>query len=87
MAQHRTVLLAQDVLANLDDKIRANAEDVPVEGGMVKLAKGKTIWNGPLSERMPVRQDVRGVQELQMPKATNRAVPPLPGLCKPKVRL
>ena len=38
MEEHRAVLLSEDALSDLDDKVRAHSQDLPVEGGAVELA-------------------------------------------------
>ena len=39
MAQHRAVDLVEDVTSDLDNQIRADADDIPVERGVVELAQ------------------------------------------------
>ena len=62
VAEHRAILLSEDVTANLDDQIGSYAEDVAVEGCMVDLAQGQTVRHYGLAERIGIRNDVRGVE-------------------------
>ena len=64
VAEHRAVLLGEDVTADLDDQIGSDAKDVAVEGGVVDLAQRQAVRHYPLAERVGVRNDVRGVEQL-----------------------
>jgi hypothetical protein len=38
MAEHRSVGLAEDVFADLDDEVRSNPDDIAVECSVMQLA-------------------------------------------------
>ena len=71
--EHRPVGLAEDVLTQLDDQVRPDAEDVVVERRVVELAESQSIRNDRLALRMPVRQDVSRVQQLGMAEPAHGA--------------
>lgn len=73
VTEHRTVLLGEDVTANLNDKIGSYAEDVAVEGGVVDLAQRQAVGHYGLAERIGVRNDVGGVEQLAFAQAANGA--------------
>lgn len=52
--EHGAITLFQYVIPYLNHQIRANADDVVIKSGMVKLAERKTIANPRLAFRVPV---------------------------------
>ena len=71
--QHWPVTFLQYVTSNLDDPVGTHAYEVPVERRMMELAKRKAIRNVRFSPFL-VTYYVRGVEELTVPQATNRAL-------------
>jgi hypothetical protein len=74
MNQHGAVRLIQDVGPNLDDVIRRDADDVSAERGMMECAKCNTVWHRRQPERIGIRNDMRGFEELVAPQAADRAM-------------
>ena len=72
--EHRTVDLVENVRAHLDMEVGADAQDVPVERGMVDLAECETVGHDRLAAGMAVRQDVRGVEELRVLQSADGAL-------------
>jgi hypothetical protein len=58
MPQHRAVYFFQDVVPNLDDKVRTYAKDVPVKRRMMDLAQRKSIGDPWLPLGMSIRENV-----------------------------
>src|SRR6266496_2422031 len=56
--EHGAVDLIKDVSSNVDPQVRRDAENVGVEGRVVKLAERKPIANGRFTLGMSVWQDV-----------------------------
>lgn len=73
VAEHRAVLLLEDVVPDLDHQVRPDAEDVPIEGGVVDLAQRNPIGDHRVAVRMPIREDVRGLEQFDVPQPANRA--------------
>jgi hypothetical protein len=71
--EHRAVRLAQDIQPHVHYEIRADTEDIPIEGGMVQRAERHAIGDDGLASRVAVRQDVGGLEQLQIPKPADRA--------------
>lgn len=71
--QHRTVMLPEDVAADLDDEVRTYSEDVTVERRVMKLAKSEAVRNARHATRVLVMKDVSGVEQFGMPEPANRA--------------
>ena len=72
--QHGTVLFIQDISPNLDDKVRTNANKHPVKGGVMQLAESESVSDLRNSFRLTVRHNMRRIQELPMPQATQGAL-------------
>jgi hypothetical protein len=75
--EHRPILLPKNVPTDLDNEIGTNTEDVPIERGMVELAEGKTVGNGRFAQRVAVRQDVGGIEQLHMTQPAHGALFPI----------
>src|SRR2546426_2870257 len=72
--QHRAVWLAENVRAQLHRQVRPHAQDVPVERRVVQLAQRQPVRHDRLAPRMPVRQDVRRVEQLLVPQPADGAL-------------
>ena len=75
--QHWSVNFFEDVRADFDMQVGANAEDVPVKRGVVDLAECESVRHDWLAPGMAVRQNVCGVQKFGVPEpadGTRRAV-------------
>ena len=64
--EHGAVDLSEDVVADFDDVVRPNTEDVGIERSMVDLAHGQPIGHHWLAAFVKVRKDVCGVEQLHM---------------------
>lgn len=73
MLEHGSILLKQNVGANMNSRVGIYAQDVCIECRMVDLAQTETIRNDWFAFRMSISQDMRRVQQVDMPKSTNRA--------------
>ena len=72
--QHRPILLLEDVTTDLDDSVRAHANEQPVECGVVELAERKSVRYPRVSAWFTVGHDVGGVEQLVVPEAAKRAL-------------
>ena len=54
MLQHRTILLAKDVIADVDSKFRIDADDVGIVRGMMNLAKPESVRDDRFAQRMAI---------------------------------
>src|SRR5256885_9292351 len=77
MAEHRSVLLLEDVIADLHHKVGPYSEDVSVERGVVNLAERETIGNHRVAPRMAVGKDVRSLEKLGVAQHAHRAALPV----------
>jgi hypothetical protein len=68
VTEHRSVGLLEDVLANLDDEIRTNPDDVAVEGSVMQLAQRDAVGNDGITAWLPVRNDVGSIEQLFVPE-------------------
>lgn len=75
--QRRPVLLAKNVCTNLDREIRTYANEVAIESGMVERAQRKAVSDKRVSSRLRVGNDVGGIQQFLVPKATEGALTPV----------
>jgi len=64
MNQQRSVVLLQNSLADLNSKVRPDAEDVRIESPVVELAQSEAVRHPRLTFRVPVRKNVGGVEQL-----------------------
>ena len=72
--QHRPILLLEDVAPDLDDSVRADANEQPVECGVMELAERKSVRYPRVSSWFAVGHDVGGVEQLVVPEAAERAL-------------
>ena len=72
--QHRPVNLLEHVQADLDLVVGPDAEDLRIERGVVQLAEREAVWNDRMPLRMPVWQNVRGLEEFLMPQMAHCAM-------------
>jgi hypothetical protein len=63
MAKHRPIDFVEDVNADLDNEVRADTEDVAVEGGVVELAEAQAIRHHGRALRVAIREDMGGVEQ------------------------
>lgn len=71
--EHGAVDLVQDVAPNPDLEVRANADDVLVEAGVMDLAESQPVWDYRLTEGVLVAEDVAGVQQAGVSKVAHGA--------------
>ncbi len=74
VAQRWTVGLAEDSGSDLDDIVWANAYKEPVERGMMEAAEGQSVVDLGRSAGMGIGNDVGGVEQLVVSKATECAL-------------
>jgi hypothetical protein len=65
----RSVVFLEHVRPDLDDVVGGDSQDKVVVGGMVELAQGQAVRHDRLAFRGAVWKNVRGVEQLSMPKA------------------
>ena len=75
MTQHRPINLLKDVGSNVKCEIGPNSEDghPRVEGGVVDLAQSEPVGHDWLSLWFAIGDDVRCVDQLQVPEVADRA--------------
>ena len=71
--EHWPVRLAQDIEPEVHHEIRADAQDVAIEGRMVELAERDAIGDDGFSPRVAVWQDVGRLEQLPVSKPADRA--------------
>nr|WP_084956277.1 DEAD/DEAH box helicase family protein [Thermoactinospora rubra] len=71
--EHRPVDLFEDIGPYLDHQVGTNPEDVLVIGGMVDLAQRQPVGHRGDAAFLPVRDDVGGIKQRQMPEVAHRA--------------
>jgi hypothetical protein len=59
--QHRAVDLEEDVLPDLDRVVRPDAQEICIEGCVVKFAQGEAVGHNGSASRVPVGKDVGGI--------------------------
>lgn len=74
MYEHGSILLAQDILANFDRKVRTYADEVAVERCVMKAAQRKPVLDERVSSGLGVRNNVGGIEEFLMPETAERAL-------------
>jgi len=66
--EHRAILLFKQPLGNMYSEVRIHANQMCIERGVVDLGKRNPIWHHGLPILfVPIRDDVRGVEELSWP--------------------
>ena len=73
MLEHRPVDLLQHVEAHRDLEVGRDANDVGVERGVMQLAEREAVGNHRLTERVDIREDVGGLQQLVMAEPADGA--------------
>lgn len=63
MLQHRAIRFLKNVKSDLDSIVRPDAQDVAVERRVMKFAKRQTIWHDCETLRMPIRENVRRLEQ------------------------
>lgn len=71
--QHWAVDLEKDVFANMNASIRINTKNIRIKCRVVDLAEAKAIWHDWLSFGMTVPENMRGVEQIHMSEAADRA--------------
>ncbi len=74
MHERRSVTLVEDIRPDLDNIVRTDAQEKPVEGRVMEGAQSKPVLNPRLAERFRVRNDVGYVQQLFMAQPTECAL-------------
>ena len=62
--EHRAVRLAEDRRADLDDVVRSDGEEEPIERGVMELAQRDAVADDRLTLGVAVGRDVRRVEKL-----------------------
>ena len=75
MLEHGAIALKEDLLVDMDGKVRVYANEIGVVGGMVDLAETEPVLNDRLSEISTVRDDVGGIKQLHVRKPAHAAPP------------
>ena len=73
MTQHGAVGLIQDGRRHVNHQVRIDADEMAIECRMVEFAEREAVRNDGLAAWMPVRQDMRGFQELLVAESTDCA--------------
>jgi hypothetical protein len=73
MKQHGTVLLIEDVPTDLDDAGRRDADEIAVEGSMVKLAERKAVAHCSNAARVAIGHDVSRIEKLPVSEPAHSA--------------
>jgi hypothetical protein len=71
--EHWPVRLPQNIQPKIYHEIRADAEDVSIEGRVVKQAERYSVGHDRLASWIAVGQDVGRLEQLQVPEPANRA--------------
>jgi hypothetical protein len=71
MEEHGTIFLHQNVLPHFHDKVGSYPEEVPIEGGVVDLAKRESARDLRLTARVLVRENVSRIQQFLVRKPAN----------------
>ncbi|MBI3403255.1 MAG: cupin domain-containing protein [Acidobacteria bacterium] len=74
MNQHRAVRLIEHVLPHFDNGVGRDSNEVPIEGGMMKLAQREAVGNGRHAERIRIRHDMRGLEQFVAFEPAHRTV-------------
>jgi hypothetical protein len=72
--KHRAVFLGEDVVSNLDDVVRCNADHQCVEGGVMELAEGDAVADLGNAFRLGVGNDVCCIEQFVMLEPAERAL-------------
>ena len=72
--QHRPILFLEDVASNLDDSVRANANEQTIECGVMELAQRKSVRYPRVSSWFAVGHDVGCVEQFVVPEAAESAL-------------
>jgi hypothetical protein len=56
------ISLFEDICPYFDDIIRPKPDEKLVEGGMMKITEGNTVWDDRFTGRLRVRNNMRRVQ-------------------------
>ena len=71
--QHRAILLLEHVEPHFDPQIRPDPKDIPVESRVMQRTEREPVRHDRQSTRMPVRQNVRRLQQLEVSQPADRA--------------
>lgn len=64
VSQHRAIGLYHQIVSDLDPVVRCDAEEHPVEGGVVQLAEREAVADHGIATGLGVGNDVGSVEEL-----------------------
>jgi hypothetical protein len=64
VTEHRTISFSKNVGPDFHLQIGSHAQDVRVEGGVMKLAQRQTVRHNWLSSRVTVGKNVGGIEKL-----------------------
>ncbi len=62
VAQHRPILLIEDLFSDLDDVVRTNPHQVIIEGRMVQSAECESVRHCGFPLRVTIGKDVCGIE-------------------------
>ena len=71
MLEHGAILFIKKILADFDDEIRTDAEQVSIEGRVVQTAQGDPVREDRLPFWMAVGDDVSSLQEFLVAKTAD----------------
>jgi hypothetical protein len=74
VAQHRAVLLGEDVMSDFHHQIGPDTENVAVKGGVVDFAQRQSIRHDWLAEGILVADDVRCVEQVALAQPADGTV-------------
>jgi len=74
-SEHRTIFLNKQPGAYVHLTPRINAEQVPIVRSVVDRAESKPVYNRSDPLRLPVTNDMRGLQEVDLAKLADGAAP------------
>jgi hypothetical protein len=74
VTKHGAVLLAQDAGTHLDHEVRTDTDEEAIESRVVEGAERDPVLHDRIASGLPVRDDVRGLEQLAMPEAAECAL-------------
>lgn len=77
MSQRGPVLLGEHVRAHLDNVIGTQPDDLPIECAVMQSAQRQSVRDNWFTEKIGIRDDVSGVEQLFMTKATEGTFTPI----------
>ena len=77
MLQHRAIDFVEYVVVDGDNPFGADSQNVAVVRSVVDLAQGQPVRRDWLALRLPVLDDVSGIEEIAVSQAAHRAPSPV----------